>query len=181
MIPVEPRRVKLKPKLRWFQYSLRSLFVLTLLASIGMSWVAVRMQRARRQREAVEAIQSLGGGVFYDYQKGSSICRPQGQPRAPAWLRNLLGDHFFVNVVGVGLCGNRVTNKELSRLKPFPNLEFVILTCTRIDDGCVEHLLGFPHLHYLEIRYTGITGTGVKKLQQALPNCKICWTQPTKD
>jgi hypothetical protein len=39
---------------RWFQYSLRSLLLPMLLASIGMSWVAVRLQRARWQKEAVQ-------------------------------------------------------------------------------------------------------------------------------
>ncbi len=47
-----------KPRRRWYQYSLRSLLVLTLLVSVGMSYVAVRMQRARRQKEAVEAIRA---------------------------------------------------------------------------------------------------------------------------
>ena len=31
------------------------------LACIGMSWVGVKMQQARRQKEAVEAIKKLGG------------------------------------------------------------------------------------------------------------------------
>jgi hypothetical protein len=39
-------------KLRWYQYRLRSLFVLTLLVSLGMSWVAVKMQGYKRPREA---------------------------------------------------------------------------------------------------------------------------------
>ena len=30
-----------QPKLRWFQYSLRSLFLLTLFVAIGMSWLTV--------------------------------------------------------------------------------------------------------------------------------------------
>ncbi len=32
-----------------------------LLVSIGMSWLGVKLERARRQREAVEAIERLGG------------------------------------------------------------------------------------------------------------------------
>ena len=44
-----------KPRLRWFQFRLRSLFIVMLLACIGMSWVGVKMQRARRQKETVEA------------------------------------------------------------------------------------------------------------------------------
>jgi hypothetical protein len=39
-------------KLRWYQYRLRSLFVLTLLVSVGMSWVATTIRGYRRHREA---------------------------------------------------------------------------------------------------------------------------------
>jgi hypothetical protein len=42
-----------RPKRRWFQYSLRTLLVFMVLASIPMSWLAVKMQQARRQREAL--------------------------------------------------------------------------------------------------------------------------------
>ena len=52
---------------RWrFQYSLRSLFLVMFLACIGMSWIGVGVQKARRQKEAVEEIKKLGGTVFYD-------------------------------------------------------------------------------------------------------------------
>jgi hypothetical protein len=56
-----------RPKLRWCQYSLRTLLLGVLLASIGMSWFTPRIQRARKQREAVEAIERLGGEVLYDF------------------------------------------------------------------------------------------------------------------
>ena len=54
------------PRRRWFQYSLRTLMLVVLLASIVMSWVAVEIQAAKRQREAVEAIVKLGGEVDGD-------------------------------------------------------------------------------------------------------------------
>ena len=39
-----------KPKLRWFQYSLRSLLLIMLLTSIGMScWLVFKVQRERRR------------------------------------------------------------------------------------------------------------------------------------
>jgi len=39
-------------KLRWYQYSLRSLMLLVLLAAIFMSWFAVKIKQANQQREA---------------------------------------------------------------------------------------------------------------------------------
>ena len=44
-----------------FQFSLRSLLVLTVAVAIPFSWLAVEMKKAREQREAVVAVQGLGG------------------------------------------------------------------------------------------------------------------------
>ena len=52
-----------KPKLRWFQYRLRSLFILTFLVAIPCSWLAVTIQGQGRQHEAAEAILKAGGRV----------------------------------------------------------------------------------------------------------------------
>ena len=54
---VEDRR----PKLRWYQYSLWSLFVLTTLVAIACSWLAVTIQDQRKQKAAADAIQHAGG------------------------------------------------------------------------------------------------------------------------
>ena len=47
-----------------FQFSIRSLLVLTVAVALPCSWLAAAMKEARRQHDAVEAI---GGLVFYDY------------------------------------------------------------------------------------------------------------------
>ena len=57
-----------KLKRRWHQYSLRTLLIFVAVAAVFCSWFAVRMQRAKRQREAVEAISKAGAIVWYDYQ-----------------------------------------------------------------------------------------------------------------
>jgi fatty acid desaturase len=44
-----------------FQFSLRSLLVLTVAVAIPFSWLAVEMKAARQQREAVKALLQLGG------------------------------------------------------------------------------------------------------------------------
>ena len=67
------------PKLRWFQYRLRSLFLLTLLVAIGMSWVAVTMRKQRKQKAAAEEIEKLGGTVDSE----------------PTWLGKLLRGRFL--------------------------------------------------------------------------------------
>ena len=81
---------------RWYQFTIRGLLLLTLLlVSIVLSWFCVRLRQAQSQREAVQAIQEAGGSVNYDYE----VFRAPPTPPGPAWLRNLLGDDFFVMLV----------------------------------------------------------------------------------
>ncbi len=44
------------------------LLVLVVAVAIPCSWLAVEMKAARRQEEAVAAIEKLGGNVSYDWQ-----------------------------------------------------------------------------------------------------------------
>ncbi len=85
-----------RPRRRWFQYSLRTLMLAMVLSSIGMSWLALRMQMVRGQKEAVEAIIKSGGAVDYDYQVFPS---QSSGPPGPAWLQSLLGEDSFARVV----------------------------------------------------------------------------------
>ena len=52
-----------KPRRRWLKFSLRALLVLLLASGTGFGWFACKMKQARQQREAVTAIEKLGGRV----------------------------------------------------------------------------------------------------------------------
>lgn len=52
---------------RRFQFGLRTLLSFVTLFAIVCSWFAVKLQQAKRQREAVEALLQLGGYVGYDH------------------------------------------------------------------------------------------------------------------
>lgn len=109
---------------RYLTYSLRSFFViLTILAA----WLALVVNRAQEQRDAVKAIEALNGSVRYDWQphavrsNGSAmLAAPEGalpgigggsigpwydpleaaqaKPGGPEWLRRLFGDDCFQEV-----------------------------------------------------------------------------------
>ena len=91
-----------KPKLRWYQYSLRTLFVVMVLCAIACSWFVVRMNRARKQEEAVKAIRDVGGDIHYTFQYNrSGKFMPKAEPWAPGWLRSAIGEDFFLRVKNV--------------------------------------------------------------------------------
>ena len=52
---------------RGFRFGLRALLLFVVASAVVCSWFAMRMHRARKQREAVEAILKTGACVGYDY------------------------------------------------------------------------------------------------------------------
>jgi Leucine-rich repeat (LRR) protein len=142
-----------KRKRRWFQFSLRTLMVLTLVCAIPFAWLGRRIEQKRGEREAVAAIVKLGGSVSYDYEKASwewefGGSAPIGEvkhakPPGPDWLRNLLGENFFSDVYWVVLS---TSDGKLENLKQLTQLKKLQLT---VSDGGLENLKGLTQLQFL--------------------------------
>lgn len=66
-----------------------------------------------------------------------------------------------------------VTDLGLSRLVSLTQLEELGLAGTLISDKGLVHLEQLPRLRVLDLGGTGVTDDGVKRLQEALPKCKI--------
>ncbi|MEN6451859.1 MAG: hypothetical protein ABFC96_15320 [Thermoguttaceae bacterium] len=179
---------------RWrFQYSLRSLLLLTAAAAIACSWLTTAIEQARRQREAIAAILKARAGVFYDLSE-ARIVTPSPPP-----LETLLGTDFFRDVAGVQnhkhstrfadadlervaelksllslrLRCSRVTDDGLKYVARLPQLTELSLSDTSITDAGLEHLTGLSRLKYLTLSRTNVTDAGAKRLQEALPKCTI--------
>jgi hypothetical protein len=148
---------------RRFQFSIRSLLVLTVAVAIPCSWLAVEMKWAREQREAVEAIRKAEGCVFYDYECDASfVITPNTAPPGSVWLRTLVGDDYFSNAIFVTLSG---TDAELSQLEHLSQLQAIKLwTIEDADAGGFEHLKGLTTLHTLDFIGTHITDAGLKHI-----------------
>jgi hypothetical protein len=54
-----------------------------------------------------------------------------------------------------------------------PNLRVLNLRRLPIDDDDLQYLQALTDLEELDLRGTQVTEEGVKKLQEALPDCKI--------
>jgi hypothetical protein len=149
-----------KPKLRWFQFNLRALLLVVTLCAIPCSWLAVKMQQARREREAAAQIEKLGGEVVWS------------EPSGPAWLRSLLGGDLFqaVEVVGfpskhVPLGGTENVDAALVHLEGLNQLRELSLSGTRITNDGLEHIEGLNQLKVLSLGDTEITDAGLEHLE----------------
>jgi hypothetical protein len=138
-----------QPKLRWFQFSLRSLFILTFLVAIACSWLAVTMQNQRKQKAAAEAIEKAGGEVVSE----------------PTWLGKLLRDDSLVRVIYVDLRHTEVTDADLAHLQGLSQLQDLRLSNTKITDAGLVHLQGLSQLQELGLDSTKITDAGLVHFQ----------------
>ena len=134
MTTTDSQSVPPLPKLRWYQYSLRTLLLFVLLCSLLCSWFATR---ATNQRDAVCAIRSISGcEVSYDCDPRRVfdpdikliVAVMEGKPPPPApkatWTERLLGRDFAHRAVSVGVPLAQV-HAVLPHLKHLPCLQSV--------------------------------------------------------
>jgi hypothetical protein len=183
-----------KRKRRRFQFSLRTLMIFVLLCAVPCGWLAARMQRARRQKSAVDEIVKEGGWVEYDYEiDASGKWIPRAEPTGPEWLRRLLGSDFFANVVVAKVrtdAGSRmltglsrlqyldlrdaeITDAGLVHVTELSDLLVIDLFGTKITDAGFEKLERLKTLETLLLRGTLASAESTAMLQEALPNCRI--------
>jgi len=159
--------VALLSRLR-FQFSIRTLLVLTVAVAIPCSWLAVEMKRAREQKQAVASLRKLGFNVGYDLRivrRGNIIV---AQKDKPAWLLRLLGDDFVYDIEHV-FFKRHAKDAHLEQLAVFRRLKSVSLDNSHVTDSGLAYITGLTELHELSLRLTGITDSGLAELT-GLPN-----------
>lgn len=177
---------------RRFQYRLRTLLLTVLLVSLGISWFALRMHEARKQKEAVNAIVQAGGSAMYSYEKSNVP--------APAWRQRLFQNDLFSHVEGLlivsdatseylelldeteqlRLSGDGVSNDAMEHLKGLGQLQLLSVTNTRVTDRGLEHVKGLARLRRLMLHNIAFTDVGMKHLEEGLPQLEWLYLTSTQ-
>ena len=71
------------------------------------------------------------------------------------------------------LWGRKVTDSGLIHLKELKSLQTLELIQTQVTDAGLAHLKELKSLQTLNLGSTQVTDVGLRKLQKALPSCKI--------
>jgi hypothetical protein len=176
-------------KLRWYQYSLRSLMLLVLLVAIFMSWFAVKMKQARVQRTIVVELLKTNAAIGYNYlhdELGNPTKR--ADTFVPYWLENILGRDFFENVTTIifeepndrdldylnslthvqsiyVFYPNNITDEGLKNISSITALKKLDLCgrhldASKITDAGLKYLWNIRDLRSLNLSFNHITDVG---------------------
>ena len=178
-----------------FQYSLRTLLLFVLCVTFPCCWFATERHQAREQERIVDNIVRQGGGLTYGYQVdhlGESYWQTDSPPTTPLYLRRVLGEFFFTDVVGVdfgrkvdlrcleGLRHLRwlylyydVTDEGLEPLERLTGLELLVVVSPRVTDAGLEHLERLSRLKLLSMEQTAVSDKGIDRLRRIIPRCKV--------
>jgi len=169
------------PKRRWYQYSLRTLFVLMTLFAV---WLGLRIHRAQQQKEAVEALLKADGSIVYDsdwdHPLGGSSPQGRSLPPGSNWLRRQLGNDFFDEVTGVCFKGTfqemrshdpwgpsqDIDVSALTHLKSLRRLKRLDLRRMAVKDRGLVHVEGLVGLELLNLKLTEVTDAGMPRLSE---------------
>ena len=186
------RRMATKPAVRpWRRHlrvSVRALLVFVLLVG---AWLGSIVHNARVQREAVAAIQKVGGKVCYNWEWTGGVMTPGGKPRVPAWLIGSLGVDYFGHVTKIDLVpyrnpdsqlhqigrlrqlewlqiggDARVTDDDIASLEGLSNLQALLLYAPDVTDGGLMRIARLSRLERLELQSSSITDNGLRNLQR---------------
>ena len=126
---------KPKPRRRWLQFSLRTLFVLLTVACVCFGLLGRWAYRANEQKRALEWVSEMGGWVRYHHNiadRDALGSRKMLKPLGPRWLVQLLGPDYFQEVYSVDLKGTLV--RDLTPLTKLTSLETLHLYDTQVSD-----------------------------------------------
>jgi Leucine-rich repeat (LRR) protein len=144
---------------RWFQFSLRTLLVLTALAAgAALLWRAY-LEPYRKQRQTMALIEKLG--------------RRYQTAEASVWLRRILGGDLR-NIVLADLADCDDPAQYLQQISSLPAIETLAVGGPAFGDEHLRRLHGLKTLRGLVLDTTSVTDAGLASLRSALPQVVIC-------
>jgi hypothetical protein len=172
----QPRRFSIGlPSPAWFFGVTSTFIVIAAALRIGIP--------TYRQRKAVQAIESVRGGVYYSAQCDAYGIRIRGrQLRGPAWLRQYVGNDVFDEPVSlhVSNAAPSIRGEELtSNIARLPRLKLVSIGGVRLNTRDLEHLSQLKELRSLYLSATVLDEANLEPLSQlpiewlALPRTRV--------
>ena len=163
IMSVEGEKGTVRPRRRWYQFSLGSMLLLMTVFGV---WFGMRMDRARRQARAVAVLRERGDIVYESaFNHRSLRSLPKKKPSwRPKWLRAIVGDDFFDCVYAAYLYRSP-SDDDLEYLRDLPDLETLIIDFSQVTVRGLQHVRALRHLKELSLGHNNLTDADLVHLE----------------
>ena len=160
-----------------------SLRVMILLVVASAGWLGWVTNRAKVQRKTAAEIGKYNGYVRYDYEMVDGDVIPDAEPRAPAWLRRIVGDENFRRVVLVAYVDQPISDATLAPLGDLGGIEdFMVLSrrgyhslpevapppgLDHLTESGLARLESLTHLRRIKIEHHHLNGSMLNRLRRS--------------
>src|SRR5262245_57816285 len=155
-VNIEP---EMRPKRRWFRYSLRTFMVAVLLCG---TWLGLKIKAAREQKRAAYTVQTSLGSAKYEEDFDEIPVDPSNPfggplptriPRGPNWLTKILGVDLFHDVTEVSAQGDHrdALVEFLNQLKYFPHVRLISLQNRNLRNDDLAYVSGLRYVESIKL------------------------------
>lgn len=137
---------------RWFQFSLRRLLILPVLAIVLLTQWSIHLRPYWVDKEIALELQAMGSNVTTEVM-------------GPRWIVTVLGDKRCHRVVAVEFVGSSVTDQDLSRLGRLTKLRSVRMkACSQVTEDGLRSLTDLPEFNSFSILGGGLAFSAIRHL-----------------
>lgn len=131
-----------------FQFSLKVLLIMVLVAGVGFARLSAWLQQTRKQRVVVTMLANRGAGASYPGEEEPGF-------------RTLFGQQYFHSPVGLSV-GRGFEGDDVALIEALTELRFLSLASEDVSDDHLGHLAPLTRLNWLCLAGAKVRGPGLK-------------------
>jgi len=156
-----------------FQFGIRTILILVLIASFPLAWVAYDVQKSR-DRDAVEREWNRrGANVNFAPDRRIVWLGYRSDAAAGITDDDLKYLEEALDVEYLDLRDTAITDAGLSKLRPLKKLYGVNLAGTEVTNDGLHHFYDMTLIRVLDLTRTNVTADGVEQFKTARPDCEV--------
>src|SRR5258706_4379963 len=168
--PAEPA-VSDQPKRRWYQFRLRTFFVVLTAMCALLAW---GLHEGGRRNRTINKLQNAGATLALEHKFNNGDYREHEEPPGSPLLKLLFGEFYATRVSQIELFHPETfTDAQVREIAILTELDWLAISGSRITDEGLEAIAKLPNLGRLDIETCKVSEQAVKKLRRALPNTRV--------
>lgn len=160
------------PKRRWYQFSMRALFIGV---AAACALLACGIQVGGRRHQIICRLQKEGAGLAFRHQfDDSGTYLPSAKPPGMSVLKLVFGEFYAAQVRSIELGRPKAfADGEAREVALLSELDWLAISNSQITDRGLQHLAKLRNLGRLDIEGCHVSKAAVQRLGETLPATRI--------